>query len=98
MINPTNTNGDPRTGSNCGTPSCTISDVNGFCKAPNRLTGGPGNGCYNTDGPGTVATDGTRAFKAVCSSSYSYSKDDTNNPPVVFSCKTGSDYEVVFCP
>ncbi|KAG0623197.1 hypothetical protein M758_3G155700 [Ceratodon purpureus] len=98
MINPTNTNGDTRSGSHCGTLTCTIPDLNSFCQAPNRLTGGPGNGCYNTNGTGDFSTAGTQAFKNACPSSYSYSKDDTNNPPVVYACKAGSDYEVVFCP
>ncbi|KAG0586748.1 hypothetical protein KC19_2G114000 [Ceratodon purpureus] len=98
MINPTNTNGDTISGSHCGTLSCTINNLNSFCQAPNRLTGTPGNGCYNVDGPGNNPTAGTQAFKNACPSSYAYSKDDTGNPPVVYACKAGSDYEVVFCP
>lgn len=82
-------------GLHCGSPSCTIPNLSSFCQAPNYLTGPPGDGCKNADGPGTVATDGTRAFKNACPSSYSYSQDDAND---VYACNLGSDYEVVFCP
>lgn len=100
MINPTFiADGGSPDGLHCGTPSCTISDLASFCQAPNTLTGAPGNGCYNTDGTGDVATAGTMAFKNACPSSYSYSKDDVNtNPGVVYGCNLGSNYEVVFCP
>lgn len=85
-------------GASCGTISCTINNLSSFCQAPNTLTGNPGDGCYNTDGPGNVPTPGTEAFKNACPNAYSYSKDDTNNPPVVYTCAIGSDYQVVFCP
>lgn len=85
-------------GLHCGSPSCTIPDLNSFCQPPNSLTGAPGDGCKNTDGPGNVATGGTIAFKNVCPSSYSYSQDDKNQPGVVYGCNIGSNYEVVFCP
>jgi hypothetical protein len=100
MINPTFiADGGVQDGLHCGTPSCTIPDLNSFCQAPNYLTGGPGNGCKNADGPGNTATDGTRAFKNACPSSYSFSQDDRNaNPGVVYGCNLGSNYEVVFCP
>ncbi|KAG0608267.1 hypothetical protein M758_8G092700 [Ceratodon purpureus] len=89
--------GGTPSGAHCTSIVCNIpyNDLPTFCKAPNKLTGAPGNGCYNTDGTGNVATDGTRAFKARCPSSYSYSKDDVG---AVFNCNTGSNYQVVFCP
>jgi len=100
QINPTDiAGGGTVDGSHCGSPSCTIPDLTSFCQPPNTLSGAPGEGCINTDGPGTVATDGTKAFKAVCPTSYSYSQDDQNpDPPVVYGCNLGSNYEVVFCP
>lgn len=98
-INPTSiADGSAPSGTHCGSPSCTINDLNSFCQAPNTLTGAPGNGCRNTDGTGTVATSGTMAFKNACPTSYSYSQDDQNQPGVVFGCPNGSNYEVVFCP
>lgn len=83
-------------GNHCGTIVCAIGDLtSGFCQGPNFLTGPPGRGCKNADGPRGSATDGTRAFKNRCPTSYSYSND---NGGTVFGCQTGSNYEVVFCP
>jgi len=82
-------------GTHCGTIVCVINNLKDFCKKPNFLTGPPGQGCKNANGPGQQATDGTRAFRNKCPSSYSYSKDDQGS---VFGCETGSNYEVVFCP
>lgn len=87
--------GGKPSGNHCGTIICAINDLNSFCRPPNFLTGGPGNGCKNVNGPGNNPTDGTRQFKARCPTSYSYSKDDARS---VFGCETGSNYEVVFCP
>nr|PNR48526.1 hypothetical protein PHYPA_013003 [Physcomitrium patens] len=100
MIHPTFTNGGVRQGLHCGSPKCTIPNLTSFCKPPNKLTGPPGNGCYNVVGPTTPSpTTSTLAFKRACPSSYSYHKDDTKfNPGVVYGCNNGSNYEVVFCP
>ena len=35
------------------------------------------------------------AFKTACPTAYSYSKDDATS---TFSCKTGTDYNFIFCP
>ncbi|KAG0583851.1 hypothetical protein KC19_3G166700 [Ceratodon purpureus] len=80
----------------CASLNCTIPNLSSFCQAPNVLSGTPGMGCLNTDGNGTVPTNGTKPFKEKCPTSYSYSKDDAGS--AVIPCKTGSDYEVVFCP
>jgi len=88
-------NGDTPNGLFCGSPSCTIPDLTTFCQSPNTLTGDPGDGCYNTDGTGTVPTPGTEAFATACPEAYSFSTDDANH---VYSCDTGTNYEVVFCP
>lgn len=87
--------GGSPSGTHCGTIVCAIYDLENFCKAPNFLTGPPGDGCKNANGPGQNPTDGTRAFKSRCPTSYSYSTDNANT---VFGCETGSNYEVVYCP
>jgi hypothetical protein len=98
MINPTNiAGGRPRQGFQCGTPSCTISNIRGFCTGGNQLVQHPSGSltCRNVDGPGNVATPKTRRFKDACPTSYSYSKDDATS---TYACSSGTDYEVVFCP
>ena len=87
--------GTQPTGTTCTSPSCTISDLSSFCQSPNTLTGAPGEGCYNTDGPGNVATAGTQAFASACPQAYSYSKNDA---PHVYGCPTTSNYQVTWCP
>ncbi|KAJ7569733.1 hypothetical protein O6H91_01G090900 [Diphasiastrum complanatum] len=82
-------------GTNCGTIQCSIPNVTSFCQPPNTLTGGPGNGCYNHDGPNTGApTQGTQAFKNVCPETITFTTDTTGT---VYGCSTGTNYEVVFC-
>jgi len=78
--------------SRCKAPSCVIPNLSQFCKAPN-VNGG--DFCTNTDGPGNVATAGTRAFKAACPQAYSYSKDDQTS---TYTCQTGGDYTFTYCP
>jgi len=78
----------------CGSPSCTIPNLGGFCQSPNSLTGPPADGCINKDGPGTVPTSGTIAFHNACPNAFSYSQDNQ----ATYACSTGSNYEVVFCP
>jgi len=87
--------GTTPTGTTCTSPSCTISNLSAFCQSPNTLTGAPGEGCYNTDGPGNVPTAGTEAFASACPEAYSYSKDDANH---VYGCPTTSNYKVTWCP
>jgi len=87
--------GTTPSGLTCTSPSCTISNLNSFCQSPNTLTGAPGEGCYNTDGPGDVPTSGTEAFASACPQAYSYSKDDANH---VYGCPTTSNYKVTWCP
>ncbi|KAL2641337.1 hypothetical protein R1flu_008924 [Riccia fluitans] len=89
-INPSN--------SGCTSISCTINDISGFCQPPNQLVTQSSNAesCINTDGTnGLGPTDGTRQFKNACPSSYSYNFDDATS---TFTCGTGTDYSVVFCP
>jgi hypothetical protein len=83
-------------GTTCGSPSCTISNLNSFCQSPNTLTGGPGDGCYNVDGPNTGnPTPGTTQFDNACPEAISYTTDTGGK---VYGCQTGTNYEVVFCP
>jgi len=88
-------NGQTSNGLTCGSPTCTIPNLTTFCQSPNTLTGDPGDGCYNHDGTGNVATPGTEAFANACPDAYSFSTDNANH---VYGCDTGSNYEVVFCP
>ncbi|KAG6555215.1 hypothetical protein Mapa_003255 [Marchantia paleacea] len=82
----------------CTSISCSISDIRSFCQ-PNNVLQTLASGalsCVNTDGTaGLGPTDGTRQFKAACPDAYSYNFDDESS---TFTCATGSDYEVVFCP
>ncbi|KAG0566703.1 hypothetical protein KC19_7G082400 [Ceratodon purpureus] len=88
--------GDAPSTQHCVPITCTIADINAFCQAPNSLTGAPGEGCYNTDGPtATSPTTGTVAFKNACPDAYSYTVDD---PSSTFTCGTGTNYAVTFCP
>ncbi|KAL2641643.1 hypothetical protein R1flu_009230 [Riccia fluitans] len=91
-------NGETPSGYRCGSPSCFISDISSFCQPNNVLysfsTGA--SSCVNTDGTvGLGPTDGTKVFKGQCADSYSYNFDDATS---TFTCGTGTNYEVVFCP
>jgi hypothetical protein len=95
MINPTTlANGDTRSDLECGTPQCTISDINSVCTMDNVFAG-PDNACINTDGPGTVDTPSIDLFRNACPEAYVQSNDNTN---VVYACNTGSNYDAIFCP
>ena len=83
---------DSPNGYECGSPTCTISDMQSFCQSPNVYGG---DYCTNTDGPGNSATAGTEAFKNACPDAYSYSKDDATS---TYACNTGTNYNFVFCP
>jgi hypothetical protein len=83
-----------KSGLECGNPKCGSIDINSFCQSPNKITGGPGDGCYNVDGPTTTSpTNGTEAFANACPDAFSYSTDIANH---VYFCQTGSEYSVVF--
>lgn len=80
----------------CETVSCNIPNLGSFCQAPNSLTGSPGDGCRNVDGPtSNKPTSGTIPFKNACPDAFSYTTDFTNTG---FTCATGSNYAVTFCP
>ncbi|KAM7494212.1 hypothetical protein LguiB_028821 [Lonicera macranthoides] len=78
--------------------------INDQCPAPLRVPGGCNNPCTTfggnqyccTDGPGSCEpTDYSRFFKERCPTSYSYPQDD---PTSLFTCPSGTNYRVVFCP
>ena len=50
-------------------------------------------GAYDT--PTCPPTDYSRFFKNLCPKAYSYAKDD---PSSTFTCKTGANYVITFCP
>ncbi|CAK9223174.1 unnamed protein product [Sphagnum jensenii] len=79
-------------GSTCGSPSCTINNLNSFCQPPNTPTGPPGDGCYNN---ATSPSPGPNPFPTACPEAISYTTDTTGK---VYGCQTGTNYEVVFCP
>lgn len=90
----------PTSGS-CRGILCTA-DINGQCPNELRVAGGCNNPCttFRTDeyccnsgscGP----TYFSRFFKDRCPDAYSYPKDD---PTSTFTCPTGVNYRVVFCP
>ena len=91
-IQPIDIVNDSPNGHECGTPTCTINDLQSFCQSPNQYGG---TFCTNTDGPGNDATSGTEAFKSACPDAYSYSKDDATS---TWGCNTGTNYNFIFCP
>ncbi|KAJ8627713.1 hypothetical protein MRB53_021020 [Persea americana] len=89
------------TGGGCRGIRCTA-DINGQCPKALRVPGGCNNPCttFKTDeyccnsgrcGP----TNYSRFFKQRCPDAYSYPKDD---PTSTFTCPSGVNYRVVFCP
>ena len=78
-------------GTRCGTPTCTIKNLQSFCQPPNKYSGGF---CINTDGLKSP-TSGTRAFKAACPDAYSY---HSNDPSSTYTCSHGTNYDFIFCP
>ncbi|KAL3698725.1 hypothetical protein R1sor_012801 [Riccia sorocarpa] len=85
-------------GRQCGSPQCIINDIPGFCKENNKLTKVPSGAyvCQNTDGLAQRGpTNGTRTFKNACPDAYSYNSDNATS---VYTCPTGTDYQVIFCP
>jgi hypothetical protein len=84
-------------GTTCEPITCSITEsLSTFCQSPNTLTGAPGDGCYNHDGPpATSPTPGTQQFDTVCPNAITYSTDTTGK---VYGCPTTSTYSVIFCP
>ena len=78
-------------------------DIMGQCPAALRVTGGCDDPCtkLNQDqyccpnGSACNPTDYSRFFKGLCPDAYSYPKDDATS---TFTCPSGTDYKVVFCP
>ncbi|KAI3421531.1 uncharacterized protein J3R85_012228 [Psidium guajava] len=79
-------------------------DINGQCPAELKAPGGCNNPCTVfktneyccTDGPGSCnATTFSKFFKDRCPDAYSYPQDD---PSSTFTCPSGTNYKVTFCP
>lgn len=88
--------GDKPSPLHCETVSCTIPNLSSFCQSPNALTGPPGDACKNVDGPNSpTPTPSTEPFKNACPNAFSYTDDFKNTG---FTCATGSNYGVTFCP
>nr|ACJ62936.1 zeamatin-like protein [Zea mays subsp. parviglumis] len=92
-------------GSGCSRgPRCAV-DVNARCPAELRQDGVCNNACpvFKKDEyccVGSAANDChptnySRYFKGQCPDAYSYPKDDATS---TFTCPTGTNYKVVFCP
>ncbi|KAK2993361.1 hypothetical protein RJ640_007628 [Escallonia rubra] len=99
-------------GAQCSSASC-VMDLNGFCPAELQVSDGGGEvvackgpclalrqdryccaGAYGT--PSTCApTLYSRVFKDACPRAYSYSFDDNSS---AFTCDSGADYLISFCP
>ncbi|CAI0414390.1 unnamed protein product [Linum tenue] len=99
IFTPTNNVGS----GNCQSLTC-AADINTQCPNELRAPGGCNNPCtvfktnefcctqgYGTCGP----TYFSRFFKDRCPTSYSYPQDD---PSSTFTCPSGTNYRVVFCP
>jgi len=94
MINPTTlVGGDTRNGLECGTPSCTISDLSTVCQDGNYYAG-PDNACINLNGPGPVETASTDLFKTPCPATFTWSTETG----VTYACNTGAEYDAIWCP
>ncbi|MBA0678852.1 hypothetical protein Goari_020171 [Gossypium aridum] len=90
-------------------PGCTrvikcTADIVGQCPNELKVAGGCNGPCpvFNTEehccnNPGTNCgpTNFSRFFKERCPDAYSYPKDD---PTSLFTCPTGTNYKVIFCP
>ena len=77
-------------------------DINGQCPGPLQTTGGCLNPCqvfktdeYCCNSGSCQPTDYSRFFKNLCPDAYSYPKDDATS---TFTCPSGANYKVVFCP
>jgi hypothetical protein len=92
---------------NCGSPIC-AKDLLAGCPAPLQETGVNGGvvSCHNDSckvlGNNVMTSpfcmypnQYTQYFKSACPTSYSFPYDD---PTSTFTCKSGQDYQVVFCP
>ncbi|KAM4073438.1 hypothetical protein ACB094_10G019100 [Castanea mollissima] len=80
---------------------CTA-DINGQCLAQLKAPGGCNNPCtvfktneYCCNSGNCGPTNYSKFFKDRCPSAYSYPKDDATS---TFTCTSGTNYKVVFCP
>ncbi|KAL5552097.1 hypothetical protein UlMin_002273 [Ulmus minor] len=92
------------TSENCSRGSRCVGDVNWPCPQELRDPGGCNNPCtvFTNDqfccNSGTMLCEPTnysKFFKAICPDALTYPEDDDRNS---FTCLSGSNYKVVFCP
>ncbi|KAK6925403.1 Thaumatin family [Dillenia turbinata] len=69
-------------------------DINAECPRELRVLGGCNNPC-SSSGSNCGPSNYTTFFKDRCPNAYSYPLDDANT---TFTCPTGTNYKVVFCP
>uniref|UniRef100_A0ACD5W6M0 Uncharacterized protein n=1 Tax=Avena sativa TaxID=4498 RepID=A0ACD5W6M0_AVESA len=93
------------TGGSCHTIECSA-DINAQCPSELKVDGACASAClkFNTPQyccppPATpetcLPTDYSRFFKKLCPDAYSYAYDDKSS---TFTCVSGADYDVIFCP
>ncbi|KAJ8627410.1 hypothetical protein MRB53_020717 [Persea americana] len=90
------------TSGGCKVMRCTA-DIKGQCPAELKVDDGCNNPCtvyktneYCCDKGGTCGpTPLSKFFKDRCPDAYSYPQDD---PTSLFTCPTGNNYKVIFCP
>ncbi|CAM6109527.1 unnamed protein product [Calypogeia fissa] len=93
-IQPTSlVNGDQENGLRCGSPMCSIPDINSVCIKGNQFQG-PDHACINTNGTGLVSTKSTALFSEHCPNVATYSSE----PNTVHTCSSGTQYDVIWCP
>ncbi|CAM6098612.1 unnamed protein product [Calypogeia fissa] len=93
-IQPTSlVNGDHENGLRCGSPMCSIPDINVVCIKENKFQS-PDNACINTDGTEKVRTESTALFSEHCPNVATYSSE----PNTVHTCSFGTQYDVIWCP
>ncbi|XP_066324452.1 protein P21-like [Miscanthus floridulus] len=77
-----------------GGPSCPVQEITFNCPSEQRRVAGCGNPC---DGKSSSCgpNNGTEYFKKACPQTITYPRDTTNT---VFTCPTGTNYKITFCP
>eukprot|EP00253_Pinus_taeda_P021529 PITA_21529 len=88
----------------CTAPTCS-SNINTVCPAELKVTDGCNSACVAFNTPqycctgdylnNCPPTNYSKIFKAQCPPAYSYAKDDASS---TFTCASGANYKIVFCP
>ncbi|XP_020157068.1 probable receptor-like protein kinase At5g20050 [Aegilops tauschii subsp. strangulata] len=75
-------------------PRC-VADITSQCPSNLKVPGGCNNACTRNRSNSCKPTTYLRFFKQLCPDAYSYPKDYSSS---TFTCPTGTNYQVVFCP